>query len=299
MLTVQRLNPRPTDTHSYGARMWSATVHDFLRRYVSSCYRLIQDNACIDGSVEFTPSMLTDMISELKCSLEETPAASAREDKKVQRQKARQLKQLESHRDKLAEYDRHMRILGGRNSYSKTDPDATFMRMKEDHMRNGQTKPGYNMQIGTENQFLVDFALFPNPTDTLTMIPFETSFMDRYGHFPSEEIADSGYGSEENGMEAYVKYNFFHKEQRLRYMSDPFRQESFHYNEEKDYYVCPMRQHMERIGVRHSKTESGYITESVRYRAVRCEGCPLRCMCFKSKSQKRTIEVNHRLKEYK
>ena len=126
------------------------------------------------------------------------------------------------------------KILDGRNSYSKTDPDATFMRMKEDHMRNGQTKPGYNLQIGTENQFLVDFALFPNPTDTLTMIPFETSFMDRYGHFPSEEVADSGYGSEENyrfmeenGMEAYVKYNFFHKEQRPRYVADPFRQESF------------------------------------------------------------------------
>ncbi|WP_018710097.1 IS1182 family transposase [Phocaeicola barnesiae] len=267
---------------------------------------IAQDNACIDDSVEFTPSMLTDMISELKCSLEETPAASTREDKKVQRQKARQLKQLESHRNKLAEYDRHMKILDGRNSYSKTDPDATFMRMKEDHMRNGQTKPGYNLQIGTENQFLVDFALFPNPTDTLTMIPFETSFMDRYGHFPSEEVADSGYGSEENyrfmeenGMEAYVKYNFFHKEQRPRYVADPFRQESFHYNEEEDYYVCPMGQHMGRTGVRHSRTESGYITESVRYRAVRCEGCPLRCMCFKSKSQKRTIEVNHRLKEYK
>ena len=104
---------------------------------------------------------------------------------------------------------------------------------------------------------------------------------------------------EENGMEAYVKYNFFHKEQRPRYVADPFRQESFHYNEEEDYYVCPMGQHMERTSVRHSRTESGYITESVRYRAVRCEGCPLRCMCFKSKSQKRTIEVNHRLKEYK
>lgn len=67
-----------------------------------------------------------------------------------------------------------MAVLGDRNSYSKTDPDTTFMRMKEDHMKNGQTKPGYNLQIGTENQFLVDFALYPNPTDTLTMIPFET-----------------------------------------------------------------------------------------------------------------------------
>ena len=195
---------------------------------------IAQDNACIDDSVEFTPSMLTDMISELKCSLEETPAASDREDKKAQRQKARQLKQLESHRDKLEEYDRHMRILGGRNSYSKTDPDATFMRMKEDHMRNGQTKPGYNLQIGTENRFLVDFALFPNPTDTLTMIPFETSFMDRYGHFPSEEIADSGYGSEENyrfieenRIEAYVKYNFFPQETEATVCVRPVPTEEF------------------------------------------------------------------------
>lgn len=197
---------------------------------------IAQDNAYIDDSIEFTPSILTDMISELKCSLGETSDTSARKDKKVKRQKAKQLKQLEFHHDKLAEYDRHMRIFDRRNSYSKTDPDATFMRMKEDHMKDRQTNPGYNLQSGTENQFLVDFALFPNLTDTL-MIPFETSFMDRYGHFPSEEIADSSYGSEENyrfieenRIEAYVKYNFFHKKQRLRYVSDPFRQKSFHYN---------------------------------------------------------------------
>ena len=66
------------------------------------------------------------------------------------------------------EYDNHLDTLGERNSYSKTDPDATFMHMKEDTMKNGQTKPGYNLQIGTENQFLIDFRLFPNPTDTLT-----------------------------------------------------------------------------------------------------------------------------------
>ena len=70
------------------------------------------------------------------------------------------------------------------------------MRMKEDAMNNGQTKPGYNLQIGTENQFITDFALFPNPTDTLTFIPFCNSFMKRYCHFPLKEVADSGYGSE-------------------------------------------------------------------------------------------------------
>ncbi len=96
--------------------------------------------------------------------------------------------------------------------------------MKEDAMRNGQTKTGYNLQIGTENQFLIDFRLFPNPTDTLTLIPFFHSFEQRYNRLPTVGVADSGYGSEENyrfmqdnGIEAFVKYNYFHKEQRPRH----------------------------------------------------------------------------------
>ena len=97
----------------------------------------------------------------------------------------------------MMEYDNHLDTLGERNSYSKTDPDATFMHMKEDTMKNGQTKPGYNLQIGTENQFLIDFRLFPNTTDTLTLIPFFHSFEQRYNHLPTVGVADSGYGSEE------------------------------------------------------------------------------------------------------
>ena len=73
---------------------------------------------------------------------------------------------------KLEEYEKHLKTLGSRNSYSKTDPDATFMRMKEDHMMNGQLKPAYNVQIGTENQFFTHYDFYPNPTDTLTFIPF-------------------------------------------------------------------------------------------------------------------------------
>ena len=114
-------------------------------------------------------------------------------------------------------------------------------------MRNGQTKPGYNLQIGTENQFITDFALFPNPTDTLTMIPFLQSFPNRYGRPAHTVVADSGYGSEENyrfmeenGMEAYVKYNRFHMEQRPRFNPDPFKAENFYYNEGHDFCVCPM-----------------------------------------------------------
>ena len=90
--------------------------------------------------------------------------------------KEKQIKQLEEHRDKLVEYDNQLKTIGERNSCSKTDEDATFMRMKEDAMNNGQTKPGYNLQIGTENQYITDFGLFSNPTDTLTLIPFLLSF---------------------------------------------------------------------------------------------------------------------------
>lgn len=82
--------------------------------------------------------------------------------------------------------------------------------MKEDAMNNGQTKPGYNLQIATENQFITSFALFPNPTDTLTYIPFMESFRERYGHFASTEVADSGYGSEEkhlNTPKHFVMYD--------------------------------------------------------------------------------------------
>ena len=173
------------------------------------------------------------------------------------------------------------------------------MRMKEDAMNNGQTKPGYNLQIATENQFITNFALYPNPTDTLTFIPFEKIFFFRYGRFSKTTVADSGYGSEENyrflegnGTEAFVKYNWFHKEQKPRYKPNPFHPESLYYNKEEDYYICPMGQHMKRIGIRKGETDSGYVTESIRYQAVRCEGCPLRGLCFKAKGN-RIIEVNH------
>ena len=267
---------------------------------------IAQDKASGDEAVGFTPETLTEIADELRKSLSESPAQKDKEARKSVREKKKNIKRIEQMHDKLSEYDAHLQALGERNSYSKTDPDATFMRMKEDAMNNGQTKPGYNLQIATEGQFITDFGLFPNSTDTLTMIPFLNSFSRRYGHFAREICADSGYGSEENyafmetnGMDAYVKYNLFHKEQKRAFRKDAFRMENLYYNPVGDYFVCPMGQHMERIGVRRGKTGSGYITESTVYRAQRCEGCPLRWGCYKRKRGNREIEVNHQLMEYK
>ena len=265
-----------------------------------------QENAGTHEKVEFTPSQLGEICEELRQSLAQSPAPESKEDRRARRKKERELRRLEQMGDKLGDYDSKLERMGGRNSMSKTDPDATFMRMKEDAMNNGQTKPGYNLQIGTENQFITDFGLFPNPTDTLTMPLFLTSFMRRYGRMASTAVADSGYGSEENNrfmeensVEAYVKYNYFHKEQKRPFRNDPFRIENLHYNAEDDYYVCPMGQHMTRVGTRHDKSGSGYVAELAIYRAQRCQGCPLRGSCYKGEYPAREIRANHRLNEYK
>ncbi|HBV14899.1 IS1182 family transposase [Chryseobacterium carnipullorum] len=121
----------------------------------------------------------------------------------------------------LDRYKNQQEILNNRNSYSKTDTDATFMRMKEDHMQNGQLKPAYNLQISTNKQFILHYSIHPNPTDTKTLGSHLQGFEESYRKVPKELVADAGYGSEENynllksnKIKAYVKYNYFRKDQK-------------------------------------------------------------------------------------
>lgn len=166
---------------------------------------------------------------------------------------------------KQKEYENKLETLGERNSYSKTDPDATFMRMKEESMNNGQTKPGYNIQISTENQFITNYGIYWRPTDQGTLIPFLTTFSDRYGKQSDEVCADSGYGSEQNyahminnGIVPYVKYNMFHAEERRKYKSNPFLTQNMYYNADENYYVCPMGQHIVHISDVKSRSDLEY-----------------------------------------
>ena len=294
--------------------VWRKTVERNRARLLEKIKALLsqvddaiaQDKAASDEAVSFTPEVLTEICAELRDTLSKEPAPADKEGRASARQRRKQVRELEEMAGKLAEYDGRLKTMGGRNSCSKTDPDATFMRMKEDAMNNGQTKPGYNLQIGTENQFVTDFGLFPNPGDTLTMRSFLDSFSSRYSCVPGEVCADSGYGSEENyafmeanGTEAYVKYNYFHKEQKRDFRNDIFRLENLYYNAEKDYFVCPMGQHMERVGTKHERTEGGYVAVSAVYRAQRCDGCPLRWGCHKRRQGEREMTANHLLLEYR
>ena len=168
---------------------------------------------------------------------------------------------------RLKRYEEQLKIMGKRNSYSKTDTDATFMRMKEDAMRNGQTKPGYNVQIATENQYITNYDIYWRPTDTGTLIPFLNSFYAKYGSYGTEIVADSGYGSEQNyefmfeqGLTPYVKFNMFHKEMKRAFKNNSFLPANMFYNAAKDYYVCPMGQHLTFCGTAETSSDLGYIS---------------------------------------
>lgn len=262
----------------------------------------IEQNHTIENDENPACDELT--VEEVAKRVERIKAKVDTENLSKEEQKA--IKQIETDSvPRMNRYKEQLSTMDGRNSYSKTDPDATFMRMKEDAMLNGQLKPGYNIQISTENQFITNFGIYQRPTDTLTMISYLESFKTRYGLQSQEIVADSGYGSEENyeymfsnGMTPYVKYNMFHVEQRRKYRNDPFRVSNLFYNPQEDFYVCPMGQRMNFIRQENRYTASGYQQTVSIYRATRCQGCPLRGQCHKSKRD-RQIEVNHTLDDYK
>lgn len=207
----------------------------------------------------------------------------------------------------LDKYEAQEKILGeGRNSYSKTDPDATFMRMKEDHMLNGQLKPAYNVQISTNTQYIASYSIHQNTTDTNTLITHLKQHKEQYTSLPDCSTTDAGYGSEENyqwlqdnDITAYVKHNQFDRQQNQTIRDKkPFSTDKLHYNQKEDYYVCPMGQHMNTIGTITKTTSSGYQQTIKRYQTQNCEGCPLRAGCFKAKGN-RIIDVNENLNRLK
>jgi transposase len=159
---------------------------------------------------------------------------------------------------KIARYNEQEEILGQRGSYSKTDPGATFMRMKDDHMKNGQLKAGHNIQGSSNNQFLVNYTVEQTLTDTTTLPDHFEEHQRSFGQMPDTVTADAGYGSEQNyqkmedeQIEAFVKYNYFHKEQqeaKSGKTKKPFASDKLYYSNETDSYYCPMGQEMENIG---------------------------------------------------
>jgi len=207
---------------------------------------------------------------------------------------------------RLYKYETHEEILGTRNSYSKTDHDATFMRMKEDHMRNGQLKPGYNVQIGTENQFILGYSVHQRPTDTRCFIPHLENIKAQLGKLPGTVIADAGYGGEENynyleqnEIEAIVKYNTYHREKSKAWQKNISKIDNWTYSGEEDTWTCAAGKTLYFRRISKEKTESGYEIQYHHYRSASCEGCPLKPQCTKSQGSREVkVSMNYlRLKK--
>jgi len=205
--------------------------------------------------------------------------------------------------ERLMRYQEQEKILAGRGSYSKTDPDATFMRMKEDHLGNGQLKPAYNLQLSTQNQYATHFSVHRTPSDTASFIPHLEGYQDALGVSPKAVTADAGYGSqenydflEENESEAFVKYPRFHQDQRLK--KNPFNSSYWPYDAETDTLVCPAGKRLVCESEHTEKTARGYLKTIAVYQASGCAGCSLRSTCFKGEGN-REVELNHRLNEHR
>ena len=147
--------------------------------------------------------------------------------------------------EKQTRYDDYNSIFNGRNSFSKTDHDATFMHMKEDHMKNGQLKPGYNVQIGVEGEYIVGVDISSERSDQLTFIPFLEKLEKNLGQKYEAIVADSGYESEENytylennNQMAFIKPQTYEKSKTKKFKNDISKRENMQYNEEEDYYIC-------------------------------------------------------------
>lgn len=218
--------------------------------------------------------------------------------RKTQLQK--DIEQLEEYLLRMKKYEKYFSIFNGRKSFSKTDNDATFMRMKEDHMLNGQLKPGYNVQIGVESEYIVGISLFPNPTDVNTLIPFLDRVKKGIRYTIRNIIADAGYESEENYLylkenkqTSYIKPQNYETSKKRSYKNDKFRVEHLTYDKEKDCYICPDNKELKYIYTSKSKSSNGYEIEKKVYRNESCSGCPYADKCHKSKKGYRTIRVSH------
>lgn len=179
-----------------------------LWAYVEKVYKQEAEDLDAPNFSEITPEKVEQAINKINNALQEKKIC-----KKVKQKLNCASRNWPS---KLREYKEKEALLKQRSSYSKTDTDATFMRMKEDHMQNGQLKPAYNVQISTNNKFITCYTLGQTSTDTTTLPAHLNTFYDLYNIYPEAAIADAGYGSEENydlleskSITPYVKYNYF------------------------------------------------------------------------------------------
>lgn len=214
----------------------------------------------------------------------------------------RQYEKLINYIERLKTYARHIEICGdNRNSYSKTDHSASFMRIKTDHMGNDQLLPAYNLQAAICDEYIAVIDVKQYASDMECFVPLMEKFDQTYGHYPKYPVADAGYGSynnyiycEEHGMEKYMKFTMFKKETTdKKYRNNPYRINNFK-RDSDGFLVCPNRKRFIFKYNKHVYKNKYGRTEEI-YECEDCTGCPYRKECCKKKEGNRTARLNMEL----
>ena len=202
--------------------------------------------------------------------------------------------------EKWKKYTQDLHICGDRNSYSKTDHDATFMHMKEDHMRNGQLKPGYNVNVATSEEFIIGNYISADRNDVHTLIPF-TEYLRRYEI--KRICADAGYESEENycyfeklkDIALFVKPSNHEQRKTKKYRTDISRRENMAYNVETDTYTCANGKAITFDGIKKTTSQKGFQMETSVYSCKDCAGCPMKEKCIRACGSKKSLEERNKV----
>jgi hypothetical protein len=195
----------------------------------------------------------------------------------------------------LEKYEEQERLLDGRNSYSKTDPDASSLRMKEDRAaRKPLARPAYNVQMGTEGQFVVGYSIHQQADDTSCFIPhMQQQIFPKDRQFKNGS-GDAGYGSEENY--AWLEQHPPRKPELLEKLR--FKSTHFPYDREQDEFICPAQNRMVYVETQPYKSRNGFRSERCIYECLTCSTCPLKPQCTKAKGN-RQIQVGFELRRYR
>ena len=201
-----------------------------------------------------------------------------------------QLRELKRRKQKYTQYNETFR---GRNSFSKTDTDATFMHMKEDHMRNAQLKPGYNVQFGVEGEYITGVSISSERSDQLTLIPLLES-MKSHGVEYEDVTADAGYESEENytyfetcKKDCYIKPQNYERSKTRKYKGNMALRENMAYDAQKDEYTCQFGQKLRAKYVGKRVSKSGFVSEITYYECEDCSACPYKKSCTRAKGNRK------------
>ena len=212
----------------------------------------------------------------------------------------RYIEQLKSFYERQEKYNVHTQLFDGRNSYSKTDTDATFMRLKDDPMRNAQLKPAYNVQIAVEAEYITGVGVFQDRNDTTTLLPLLEFMEENLGQRYQNLIADAGYESEENysyleskGFMIYIKPQSYECSKTRRFKEDFSKRENMHYDSELDEYTCHNQKKLRKTKSTYRTTATGYRSEITIYECEDCSACSFKERCTRSKNN-RTLAVPKR-----